>query len=94
MAAADRRRGAANYAAIPADGGRFSACCRASFRRHFASLDRRSLLLRWCARYDRLTVLSRLMDSAFARYYRTLGQFYESRLVHGDSHPRNPWTPA
>lgn len=27
------------------------------------------------------------MDSAFARYYRTLGQFYEPRLVHGSLTP-------
>lgn len=37
--------------------------------------------------YSRLTVLCRLMDSAFARYYRTLGQFYRSRLVHGSLSP-------
>lgn len=95
--ATDRRSKVANYAATAGDrtAGRFSACCRASFRRHFASLDRRSLPrpLRSAA-YGRLTVLSRLMDSTFARYYWTLGQFYESRLVHSNSYPRIPWTPA
>jgi hypothetical protein len=50
----------------------------------FASLERCSLSR---ALYRRLTVLCRLMDSAFARYYRTLGQFYESRLVHDSPTP-------
>lgn len=64
-----------------ARGRRFSACSGAFFAG--ISRCRRSLRRRSAARYNRLTVLSRLMDSAFARYYRTLGQFYEPRLVHG-----------
>lgn len=64
--------------------GRFSARCRPVAGLLFvADISPRSSGVHYRGRSSsRLTVLSRLMDSAFARDYRTLGQFYGSRLVH------------
>lgn len=68
--------------------GRFSACS-AGFL--FADISPRPISVHYALEQRRIAaVLSRLMDSAFAHYYRTLGQFYESRLVHGSFTPGQP----